>query len=145
MANEIVNPALRVRRQQASDTCQKAIKSLSSKEYAVTSRKKRADTKKASNILSSPRIAKDGEAPQMSLTEGEKKRLKKVGLTGLNKEENAEHPTKKGVVAVRDGKKMKIIRFGDQKMGHNYSPEARKAFKSDMLRTSRRASYSALS
>ena len=67
----------------------------------------------------------------MSLTEGEKKRLKKVGLTGLNKpKKTPSHPTKKGVVAVRDGKKMKIIRFGDQKMGHNYSPEARKAFKS---------------
>ena len=67
----------------------------------------------------------------MSLTECEKKRLKKVGLTGLNKpKKTPSHPTKKGVVAVRDGKKMKIIRFGDQKMGHNYSPEARKAFKS---------------
>ena len=67
----------------------------------------------------------------MSLTEGEKKRLKKVGLTGLNKpKKTPSHPTKKGVVAVRDGKKMKIIRFDDQKMGHNYSPEARKAFKS---------------
>ena len=33
------------------------------------------------------------------------------------------------VVAVRDGGKMKIIRFGDQKMGHNYSDEARKSFK----------------
>ncbi len=67
----------------------------------------------------------------MSLTEGEKKRLKKVGLTGLNKpKKTPSHPTKKGVVAVRDGKKMKIIRFGDQKMGHNHSPEARKAFKS---------------
>ena len=56
----------------------------------------------------------------MSLTEGEKKRLKKVGLTGLNKpKKTPSHPTKKGVVAVRDGKKIKIIRVGDQKMGHN--------------------------
>ena len=47
----------------------------------------------------------------MSLTDAEKNRLKKVGLTGLN------------------GGKMKIIRFGDQKMGHNYSAEARKSFK----------------
>ena len=55
----------------------------------------------------------------MSLTDAEKNRLKKVGLTGLNKPKRTpNHPTKKGVVAVRDGKKMKIIRFGDQKMEH---------------------------
>ena len=66
----------------------------------------------------------------MSLTDAEKNRLKKVGLTGLNKPKRTpSHPTKKGVVAVRDGSKMKIIRFGDQKMGHNYSDEARKSFK----------------
>ena len=34
------------------------------------------------------------------------------------------------MVAVRGTNgKIKIIRFGDQKMGHNYSPEARKSFK----------------
>ena len=66
----------------------------------------------------------------MSLTDAEKKRLKKVGLSGLNKPKRTpSHPTKKAVVAVRDGKKVKVIRFGDQKMGHNYSPEARKSFK----------------
>ena len=66
----------------------------------------------------------------MSLTESEKNRLKKVGLSGLNKPKRTpKHPKKKAVVAVRDGEKMKIIRFGDQKMGHNYSPEARKSFK----------------
>ena len=66
----------------------------------------------------------------MSLTDAEKNRLKKVGLKGLNKPKRTpNHPTKKGDVAVRDGSKMKIIRFGDQKMGHNYSDEARKSFK----------------
>ena len=66
----------------------------------------------------------------MSLTESEKNRLKKVGLSGLNKPKRTpKHPKKNAVVAVRDGEKMKIIRFGDQKMGHNYSPEARKSFK----------------
>jgi|TARA_R100000664_G_C2733549_1_gene123598 hypothetical protein len=66
----------------------------------------------------------------MSLTDAEKNRLKKVGLTGLNKvKRTPKHPTKKAVVAVRDGEKVKIIRFGDQKMGHNYSKEARKSFK----------------
>ena len=66
----------------------------------------------------------------MSLTDAEKNRLKRVGLTGLNKPKRTpSHPTKKAVVAVRDGSKIKVIRFGDQKMGHTYSPEARKSFK----------------
>ena len=66
----------------------------------------------------------------MSLTDAEKNRLKRVGLSGLNKPKRTpSHPTKNAVVAVRDGSKIKVIRFGDQKMGHNYSPEARKSFK----------------
>jgi hypothetical protein len=66
----------------------------------------------------------------MSLTDAEKNRLKKVGLTGLNKpKKTPSHKTKKAVVAVRDKGKVKLIRFGDQKMGHNYSKEARKSFK----------------
>ena len=66
----------------------------------------------------------------MSLTDAEKNRLKKAGLSGLNKPKRTpKHPTKKGVVAVRDDGKVRIIRFGDQKMGHNYTAEARKSFK----------------
>lgn len=65
------------------------------------------------------------------MTDAEKAKLKRYGLSGLNKPKRTPgHPTKKGIVAVRDGDNIKIIRFGDQKMGHNYSPEARKAFKS---------------
>ena len=59
-----------------------------------------------------------------------KAKLKRYGLSGLNKPKRTpSHPTKKGIVAVSYGDKIKIIRFGDQKMGHNYSPEARKSFK----------------
>lgn len=66
----------------------------------------------------------------MSLTDAEKNRLKKAGVSGLNKPKRTpSHPTKKGVVAIRDDGKVRIIRFGDQKMGHNYSAEARKSFK----------------
>ena len=66
----------------------------------------------------------------MSLSEAERKKLKRYSLSGLNKpKKTPSHPSKKGVVAVRDGNKIKIIRFGDQKMGHNYSKEARKSFK----------------
>ena len=51
-------------------------------------------------------------------------RLKRIGVAGFNKPKRTpSHPTKKGVVAVRDKGKVKIIRFGDQKMGHNYSAE----------------------
>ena len=66
----------------------------------------------------------------MSLTDAEKRRLKKVGLTRLNAPKRTpSHATKKGVVAIKDGGKVRVIRFGDQKMGHNYSAEARKSFK----------------
>ena len=66
----------------------------------------------------------------MALTKAEKARLKKAGLTKLNTPKRTpKHPTKKAVVAVRVGGKIKIIRFGAQGMGHNYSPEARRSFK----------------
>lgn len=56
--------------------------------------------------------------------------LKKHGLSGVNKPKRTPgHPTKKGVVLAKQGSQTKLIRFGDQKMGHNYSPEARRSFK----------------
>lgn len=67
---------------------------------------------------------------KLALTDSEKKKLSRYGLAGLNKpKRTSEHPTKKGIVAVKEGDNVKIIRFGDQKMGHNYSAEARKSFK----------------
>jgi len=66
----------------------------------------------------------------MALTKAEKARLKRVGLSRLNTPKRTpNHRTKKAVVAVRVGGKIKIIRFGAQGMGHNYSPEARRSFK----------------
>ena len=80
----------------------------------------------------------------MSLTDAEKNRLKRVGLSGLNKPKRTpSHPTKKAVVSVRDGSKIKVIRFGDQKMGHNYSPEARKSFKARHAKNIARSKTSA--
>jgi len=56
----------------------------------------------------------------MALTDAEKGRLKRAGLSGLNKpKKTPSHKTKKAVVAVRVGGKVKIIRFGAQGMGHN--------------------------
>jgi len=66
----------------------------------------------------------------MALTKAEKARLKRAGLSRFNKQKRTpKHKTKKAVVGVRVGGKVKIIRFGAQGMGHNYSPEARKSFK----------------
>tara|TARA_R100001230_G_C5651577_1_gene156690 strand:- start:26 stop:370 length:345 start_codon:yes stop_codon:yes gene_type:complete len=66
----------------------------------------------------------------VALTKAERARLRRVGLTRLNKPKmTPKHRTKKAIVATRVGGKVKIIRFGAQGMGHNYSPEARRSFK----------------
>jgi hypothetical protein len=58
-------------------------------------------------------------------------RLTRAGVSGFNRPKKTPgHPTKKGIVVAKEGSKIKTIRFGDQKMGHNYSPEARASFKS---------------
>jgi hypothetical protein len=65
----------------------------------------------------------------MALTKAEKARMRRAGLTRLNKPKfTPRHKTKKAVVAVEINDKLKIIRFGAQGMGHNYSPEARRSF-----------------
>ena len=80
----------------------------------------------------------------MALTKAEKARLKRVGLKGLNKPKRTPgHKTKKAVVAVRVGGKIKIIRFGAQGMGHNYSPEARRSFKARHAKIIRKGKSSA--
>ena len=80
----------------------------------------------------------------MALTPGERARLKRAGLSGLNKPKRTpKHRTKKAVVAVRVGGKVKIIRFGAQGMGHNYSPEARKSFKARHAKNIRKGKSSA--
>ena len=66
----------------------------------------------------------------MALTKAERARMRKFGLTRLNKPKfTPKHKTKKAIVAVEINDKLKIIRFGAQGMGHNYSPEARRSFK----------------
>lgn len=70
--------------------------------------------------------------------------LKKHGLKGVNKPKKTPgHPTKKGVVLAKDGETTKLIRFGDQKMGHNYSPEARKSFKARHAKNIKKGKLSA--
>jgi hypothetical protein len=58
-----------------------------------------------------------------------KRLVEKHGLPGVNKPKmTPSHPTKKAVVVAKDGDDVALIRFGDQKSGHNYSPEAREGF-----------------
>jgi hypothetical protein len=65
-----------------------------------------------------------------SPTEKARALVKKHGLDGVNKPKlTPGHPTKKGMVVAKDGDQVRLIRFGDQELGHNYSPEARKAFR----------------
>ena len=64
-------------------------------------------------------------------TKRQKSLLKRYGLKGVNKPKmTPKHPTKKAIVLAKTGKhKLKLIRFGSQGMGHNYSAAARKSFK----------------
>ena len=56
--------------------------------------------------------------------------LKYKGMA-IIRETKPKHKTKKAVVAIRNPKtkKIRVIRFGAQGYGHNYSPAARKSFK----------------
>ena len=66
----------------------------------------------------------------MAHFEKKKRLLKKYGLKGVNRPKmTPKHPTKKAVVLTQSGHKLKLLRFGAQGMGHNYSAGARKAFK----------------
>ncbi len=52
-----------------------------------------------------------------------------ITFAGFNKPRKSDNPKKKGMVLAKEGDKIKIIRFGDSSMGHNYSAGARKSFK----------------
>jgi DNA-directed RNA polymerase subunit H (RpoH/RPB5) len=59
-----------------------------------------------------------------------KRILLKYNLEGVDKPRlTPEHPTKKAIVLAKEGNVIKLLRFGDQNSGHNYSVEARKRFK----------------
>jgi len=68
----------------------------------------------------------------MAKSDAEKKKnfLKKHGLKRFNSCVIRTEGNKKGKVGILVNGKPKLIRFGDASMGHNYSPEARKSFKS---------------
>ena len=59
-----------------------------------------------------------------------KRLLKRYGLKAVNRPKMTPgHKTKKAMVLAESGHKLKLIRFGSQGMGHNYSAAARKSFK----------------
>ena len=68
----------------------------------------------------------------MAHTKRQEALIKRYALKGENKPKlTPKHKTKKAVVLAKTGDhKIKLIRFGDQKSGHNYSAGARQAFKS---------------
>ena len=71
--------------------------------------------------------------------------LKKYGLKGVNKPKmTPKHPKKKAMVLAKVGPhKLKLIRFGAQGMGHNYSAGARKSFKARHARNIKKGPTSA--
>jgi len=59
-----------------------------------------------------------------------KRLLKKYGLKGVNKPKmTPKHKKSKAIVLAQSGHQLKVIRFGAQGMGHNYSAAARRSFK----------------
>ena len=48
---------------------------------------------------------------------------------GYNKPIKSDRPGKKKMVLAKEGNKVKLIHYGQQGYGHNYSPGARKSFK----------------
>ena len=71
--------------------------------------------------------------------------LKKYGLKGVNKPKmTPKHPKKKAMVLAKVGPhKLKLIRFGAQGMGHNYSAGARKSFNARHARNIKKGPTSA--
>jgi hypothetical protein len=70
--------------------------------------------------------------------------LKRAGVKRVNTPKfTPKHPTKKAVVVAKVGSKVKLIRFGAQGMGHNYSPEARRRFKSAHAKNIKKGKMSA--
>lgn len=47
---------------------------------------------------------------------------------GYNKPIKSDRPEKKKMVLAKEGDQVKLVHFGDAKMGHNYSSAARKSY-----------------
>ncbi len=70
--------------------------------------------------------------------------LKKHRLKGVNKPKfTPKHKKSKAIVLAQSGHTIKLIRFGAQGMGHNYSAAARKSFKARHAKNIKRGKMSA--
>jgi len=73
-----------------------------------------------------------------------KRLLKKYGLKGVNKPKmTPKHKKSKAIVLAQSGHQLKVIRFGAQGMGHNYSAAARRSFKARHAKNIKRGKMSA--
>lgn len=93
---------------------------------------KKSSTKKDDKSSANKAIARTATGDKAAAkTTGAKKGVDYRGehFEGYNKPKlTPDHPTKKAAVLAKDGDTVKMIRFGAQGYGHNYSEEARKSY-----------------
>ena len=79
----------------------------------------------------------------MALTESQKKKMKELGLSGVNKPKRTpSHPTKSHVVMASEGGKSKLLRFGEQGASTAGKPKAGESEKMKKKRSSFKARHS---
>ena len=122
---------------------EKAIKALSDKEYAATTRKKRKDTKKGKQHSKQPKKIADKTRRYRSKAGGKAdSRLKRAGVSGYNKPKRTpSHPTKSHIVVAKEGNKIKTIRFGQQGAKTAGKPKAGESRRIKMKRKSFKARH----
>ena len=77
----------------------------------------------------------------MALSESDKKKLKRYGLSGLGKPKRSSSGKKSHVVAVRVGGRIKIIRFGERGASTAGKPKAGESAKMKAKRKSFKARH----
>ena len=120
-----------------------AIKSLSSAEYAATTKAKREGTRKGKQFVRQPKKIADKTRRYRSKKGGKADgRLKRAGVSGYNKPKRTpNHPTKSHIVVAKEGNKIKTIRFGQQGAKTAGKPKAGESRKTKMKRKSFKARH----
>lgn len=78
----------------------------------------------------------------MALTEAQKSKLKKLGLSGVNKPKRTpDHPKKSHVVMASENGKTKLIRFGEQGASTAGAPKAGESDRMKKKRSSFKARH----
>jgi hypothetical protein len=86
---------------------------------------------------------KKGYPPGLEKLPSGKIKYRGIIFDGFNKPRKSTRKGKKGMVLAKDRNEIKLIHFGDSSMGHNYSPEARRAFKARHARNIAKGKMSA--